>query len=108
MMTNDGVQLPAPDSPRAPKYWKYETGGELVPAVMRLIGGEPLTQRDIAVIRDYCRQWIESPVWDMNPHADGAAAAALAILRQGVDALTTAAAIRAWVRLADSEGMEPL
>ena len=102
------MELPAPGSPAAPNYWRFEVGGELVPAVMRLIGNEPLSERDIAAIRAYCRQWIGSPVWDSNPHQDAAAAAALATLRAAVDGLTTAAAIRAWVRLADDEGMDPL
>lgn len=107
-MTNKGVQLPAPDSAAAPKYWTFETGGELVPAVMRLLNHEPLSERDIALIRAYCRQWIESPVWDMNPEADAADAATLAMLRQAVDGLTTAARIHCWCRMADAEGMNPL
>jgi hypothetical protein len=107
-MTNEGVQLPAPDDPRAPKYWMHETGGELVPAIGRLMKGAPLAPRDIAVIRAYVRQWINSPVWDMNAHAGAADAAALAMLRQAVDGLTTAARINLWLAMADAEGMNPL
>lgn len=107
-MTNEGVQLPAPDDPRAPKYWMYETGGELAPAVGRLLNRAPLSPRDIALIRAYCRQWIESPVWDMNAHAGAADAAALAMLRQAVDGLTTAARIWLWLEMADAEGTNPL
>lgn len=107
-MTNDGVPLPAPDDPRAPKYWTYETGGELAPALMRLLHSEPLSERDISLIRDYCRQWIESPVWDRNPTHDAAGVAALATLRATVGGLTTAAKIRRWVMLAEDEGIDPL
>jgi hypothetical protein len=107
-MTNDGVPLPAPDSAEAPKYWNYETGGELVPAVHRLIERKPLSARDIALIREYCRQWIMSPVWGLNPTQDAAGAAALATLRATVDGLTTVAEIHRWLKLAEDEGIDPL
>jgi len=35
--------LPDPSSPEAPKYWIYEQGGELVPAVTRYLNGEDLS-----------------------------------------------------------------
>jgi len=101
--------LPAPDDPRAPKYWVYEPDGELAAAIGRLIRVESLTDRDYQLIRAYFRQWIDSPVWDMNPNHDVAGeAAALATLRAGVDGLATASDIHDWLRLADQTGVDPL
>ena len=106
---NEGVALPAPDHPTAPKYWKYEAGGELAPAMERLIRREPLTDRDIVLIRDYFRQWVRSPVWDRNPHAGvHGATAALARLRADVDNLQSYRDIEAWESLAVDWGIDPL
>jgi len=106
-MKDKGVELPAPGSAAAPKYWEHQ-GGELAPAMHRLIKHEPLSGDDMALIRAYFRQWIGSPVWDLNPNADGAARGTLMMLRQSVDGLTTAERIHLWLRMADAEGVNPL
>jgi hypothetical protein len=103
-----GCILPAPDDPAAPKYWIYETGGELAVSIGRLLRAESLTDRDYELIRAYFKQWIDSPAWDMNPNQDAAGAAALAALRSGVDRLATASDIHDWLRLADQTGVDPL
>jgi len=108
MMTNKGVKLPAPGSPEAPKYWAYEVGGELAPAIGRLLNGAALSEHDITLIREYCRQWIASPVWDLAPKADATHAATLAMLRASVDGLVSAGRIRMWIRCAEDEGIDPL
>lgn len=107
-MKNEGVPLPAPGSPAAPNYWAYETGGLLKPAMYRYMAGQALNAAHVAVIRAYLRQWIDSPVWDSNPHMNGEGAAALARLRASVDSLTTAGAITEWLDLAEGQGMDPL
>lgn len=108
MATNEGVELPAPDSREAPKYWQYEIGGELVPAMHRLISQERLTETDITLIRLYLWQWIQSPVWDRNPHLGAAGAAELATLRDTAGKIRTVAHIREWVAVATDWGMDPL
>jgi hypothetical protein len=60
-----------PASAKAPKYWKYEAGGNLVPAMERYLALDALTVQDIALIVAYLRQWVDSPVWQMNPYATG-------------------------------------
>lgn len=108
MTTNRGVKLPAPGDPDAPKYWANETGGELGPAIERVLRRRPLTERDIEFVRAYLKQWIDSPVWDLNPNADATAAAALSRLRASVGYIQTAAAVECWVKFAADEGMDPL
>lgn len=100
--------LPLPTDPAAPKYWSYETGSELAAAIGRLLRVEALSDRDYELIRAYFKQWIDSPVWDMNPTQDRDGAAALAALRGGVDGLKTTSDIHDWLRLADQTGVDPL
>jgi hypothetical protein len=61
--------LPAPDHPDAPKYWRYETSGDLARAVERFLNNEPMTPVDIGLMRLYLMQWVDSPVWDMKSFA---------------------------------------
>lgn len=41
----------------------YETGGKLRPAVEAYLTGRELSKEEIALIRDYFRQWFGAPVW---------------------------------------------
>jgi hypothetical protein len=91
--------------PHAPKFWKYETSGVLAPAVQRYLSGAPLTTEEVAVLRDYCRQWIASAVWEMNPHGNGVW---LADLRRGVEGITSLEALRRWLATAEAAGCDPL
>jgi hypothetical protein len=106
--------LPPPDSPDAPKYWRHETGGELRIAVENYLNNRLMTVRDVALMRAYLSQWIESPVWGMNPHlADGgpdaiAAVAALAGLRIRASRIQTVEDIHRWIADALAEGHDPL
>ena len=86
----------------------HETGGQLVPAVMRYLNGDRLTAVDIALIRAYLVQWIESPAWDQNPHLTDAGRAELQSLREAAQKLTTRRAIDQWVEVATDWGMDPL
>lgn len=103
-----GVKLPAPGSPEAPKYWANEIGGELVPAMERLIRSEPLTDLDITLIRAYLFQWIDARVWDHNPHLGAAGAVELSQLRTAVGKIRSVGDIREWVAVAVDWGMDPL
>jgi hypothetical protein len=100
--------LPSPDSPNAPKYWRHETGGELRIAVETFLNNRTMTIRQIALMRAYLRQWITSPVWDMNPAKDVASERALARLRSAIETLTSEAAIRKWIHQALDQGHDPL
>jgi hypothetical protein len=88
----------------APKYWKYQ-GNALVPAMERFLRLDPLSERDITLIKAYLWQWIESPAWGQNASAAGARA--LAELRADVGKLQTITHIHNWVRLATDWGMDP-
>jgi hypothetical protein len=93
-----------------PGYWVNETGGELVPAVHRYLKGEALTLRDVSLIGAYIRQWIESPVWEQNPHIDDEGRECLAALRVTAAArfLTNRKAIDDWIAMAEDFGVDPL
>ncbi len=106
-MTNDGVQLPAPDHPDAPKYWVLETGGELRPAIERYLCGMAPRGNDLALIRRYLKQWIDSPVWDRAP-LDEAGRRQLAERRAEVNTLATTSAIVDYIDSLSEMGMDPL
>ena len=106
--------LPPPDSPDAPKYWRNETGGALRVAVENYLNNRRMTVRDVALMRAYLVQWMDSPVWEMNPHlSEGgpaalAALAALGALRLTARRILTVADIHRWIRDALAEGHDPL
>ena len=100
--------LPDPRSPEAPKYWMYETGRKLKPAMRRLIERQPLSAADIELIQLYLKQWIDSGAWDMNPHAHDVGTRELRELREQVRAIQTAADIDAWLKRALEFGIDPL
>ena len=98
-----------PDDPRAPKYWMYETSGVLAPVVERYLRRpRSMTLEDIAVMRAYLRQWIDSPAWDQNPHAPIAARLALADLRRRAKAIASVNDIHEFLAAAGREGIDPL
>ena len=89
-----------PSDPRAPKYWRYETGGELAPAIEAYLVGKPLTIRQIALIRAYLYQWIKSPVW--GPSAE------LEALRLQVSTIKTGDDVRRAIHAGLEIGIDPL
>jgi hypothetical protein len=94
--------------PGPPGYWMHETGGELAPAIKRYLENEPLTIRDVSLIRAYIKQWVYSEVWDGNPKADDESRATLAGLRLQALTITDRKTIDAWIEAALDEGMDPL
>lgn len=95
--------------PDAPHFWKAEVTGLLAHAVRAYLENpNAMTVRDVAFMRSYLSQWIQSPAWDMNPHATDRDRAELANLRAGVGAIQTPRDIRAWIVAATEEGLDPL
>lgn len=92
----------------SPKFWRAEVTGELGRAVELYLHGRPMTKRDIALMRFYLRQWIDSPVWDQCPSHDAESLAELAGLRETARMLFTAADIHAWLHRAMDIGIDPL
>jgi hypothetical protein len=82
-----------------PGYWMNETSGVLRPAVRAYLLDEEMTPAQIAAMRAYLRQWIMAPGF-FGEDVDQ--------LRRDVDGLTTQAAIRRWIRVADRIGIDPL
>jgi hypothetical protein len=101
-------KLPDPGSPEAPKYWVYETGGKLAPAIERYLLEQPLSPEDVIMIRAYFKQWIDSPAWDQNPNADTRSREVLRALRSRVGELQTSDDFDAWVSDAVAQGLDPL
>jgi hypothetical protein len=94
--------LPDPGSPEAPKYWRYETGGLLAIAVENYLNHRAMTVRDVAMMRAYLCQWIDSPAWDMNPGNE------LAALRKQAAEILTVEDIHRWIHAALGLGIDPL
>jgi hypothetical protein len=101
-----------PDHPDAPKYWMYETGGKLVPAMERYLKGEPAEPDDVNLIRAYLRQWIDSPVWDdgvdLGIPADPIEGVTLDDLRRKVREIRTRLDIDVWLADALDLAIDPL
>jgi hypothetical protein len=91
-----------------PGYWPNETGGALAPAVRRYLDGQPLSTGDVRLIAQYLQQWIDSSIWDGNPHADDAARAELKRLRALARGINERRAIDAWIEAAGDFGVDPL
>lgn len=101
--------LPPPGHPDAPKYWKDETTGRLAAAVRSYLDNPiAMTGREIALMRAYVSQWIQSPVWDLNPFLTERGRAQLADLRAGAGAITSALDLHAWICVAIAAGHDPL
>lgn len=86
----------------------HETGGELQPAVSAFLNGETLTIRQIALIRAYLKQWIDSPVWNMNPHMTTEGLEELEAIRKQVHAIVSDRDIRECIGQMVGAGMDPL
>lgn len=102
------MTLPSPDSPDAPKYWMYEQGDLLKPAITRFLHGHALSARDIVLIRAYICQWIGSSVWTMNPGITNEGIRAIVRLRLAATKLSSEQEIRRWLFDALGEGIDPL
>jgi len=82
-----------------PFYWRYETSGALRPAVEAYLAGAELSAAQIAVLRNYLRQWIMAPVWRGD---------AVVALRESIELIETREAIDAWLAVAQGAGIDPL
>jgi hypothetical protein len=91
-----------------PCYWTDEVTGQLAPAVVAYQQGQELSRRQIAVLRTYFRQWIQSRVWDMNTHATINSRRALLNLRESVESIGSPDGISQWLYGARQLGMDPL
>jgi len=67
-----------------------------------------MTQSDIALMRAYLRQWIDSPVWDMNSSMDTDAKLRLTALRAKAERIRTPKDVHDWIFEALGEGIDPL
>lgn len=88
----------------APGYWMHETSGVLIATVKRYLEGRILEPSEVRWMRLYCKQWIESPVWQENPYGTEQ----LKQLRESVDSITDNATLSAWLQKAEGAGMDPL
>ena len=100
--------IPKPEDDNAPKYWRAEVSGRLEGPIMRYLEGKLMSTEDITLIRLYLRQWIDSPVWLMNPEMDSGARRALTELRQRVRLISTRQDLDVWLHAAMDLGIDPL
>ena len=99
---------PALPAGMTPGYWMHETSGVLRPAIEAYLSDATMTDEQIAALRAYLRQWIMSPAWDANPHADDATRKKLVFLRRWINGLTSREVIEAWLSEAEKIGIDPL
>lgn len=93
----------------APRYWQHETGGELARAMGAFLeGGHETPDADLALIRAYIVQWIDSPAWELNPMAGTTWERELGELRLAARRIATVRALRAWLERAEEQGIDPL
>jgi|ERR1700677_4340095 hypothetical protein len=91
---------PAPQIARhshGPVFWMRETSGRLEAAVWAYLEHDRLDEEQIALIRDYLRQWIEVM---RGPE--------IAALRARVEELTSRQALDRWMSDALRQGIDPL
>jgi hypothetical protein len=89
----------------APKYWMHETSGVLQPVIERFLNDQRLTDQEVAIFRAYLVRWIDSPVWDQNPHGTGDD---LRMLRDAAKVVKNTTEIRIWLERAEQFGVDPL
>lgn len=102
------TRMPLPGQATAPKFWRHETGGELRIAVDNYLNNRVMSLRQIALMRAYLRQWIASPVWDLNPSHDQVSRQELQQLREDVEQILTRDHIHKWTHKALDIGIDPL
>ena len=89
-----------------PGYWMHETSGVLRPAVEAyLFNREPLSEKHVAALRAYCRQWIE--LFEPPDDAPEAAQRVIDRLRTMVDGLVDRPTIDVWMRQATAMQIVP-
>jgi hypothetical protein len=90
-----------------PLFWRDEVSGQLPAAVQAYLDnrcdGAPISDEQIALLRDYIHHYIHAPCWEQD-----AFAAELKELRGSVDGLTSSQAIADWIWKALEIGLDPL
>lgn len=94
------------DHPQAPRFWRHEVSGVLERPITRFLKNGGLSADDILLIRAYLRQWIDSPLWDIDIDDDGRRD--LAELRTLARLILTRRDIHQWIDKAVGLGMDPL
>lgn len=88
-----------------PLYWRDEASGVLAAAVEAYLAHcvdhapEP-TPEQFALLKDYCDYWVHAPCWR--------SVGGLEELRSSIKSVLTVAEMRAWLRDALGEGIDPL
>jgi hypothetical protein len=88
------------NSMKIPDYWQKETGPELRPAVVAYLNQQPLTSRQVKLMRLYIKQWIEADVWALDDE--------LGELRRLADRIDSQEAVTAWLDRASNSEIDPL
>jgi hypothetical protein len=86
-----------------------ETTGKLKPVIETYLQRRgDMTLRDVAIMRAYLVQWIESPAWEMMPHGTEDFAEGLAALRLDACAIRNVKDIDAAIARMTDAGLDPL
>jgi hypothetical protein len=94
-------------APQPPKYWTFEPP-ELGVAVHAYMAGKDLTVGDVALMRAYLKQWVDSLVWEGYPSETDGGRQWLAELRERVRAITSPDDIAQCLSIMTARRMDPL
>lgn len=75
---------------------------------MRYLENKSFWADDVMLIRLYLQQWIDSPVWDMNPEMNDEGRRKLAQVRKSAREIRTRKDIDGWIRDGLDIGIDPL
>jgi hypothetical protein len=81
-----------------PGYWMNEASGVLRPVIELYLTGGHMTARDIAIMRNYLRQWMEGP--RQGPMVD--------VLRTQIGEIIDRDDIKRWLDRAMDQNIDPL
>ena len=96
-----------PGGPRGPLRWQDDISGQMPQAVLAFFEGKA-TPGQFALVRDYCRYYIDAPCWDWNPHNDDENRAELAAVRASIREVKTTMELNAWIGRCLDMGIDPL
>ena len=84
---------------RTPGYWMHETSGVLRPVIEVYLGGGQLDEPQLAIMRSYLAQWMDSP-WEPEDR--------IQVLRDQIGGLTSTDDVHQWLDDALDLGIDPL
>lgn len=96
-----------------PLYWRDDQTGQMTGAVMAYynacLGTKPgPTPEQLELVCDFCRYFINAPVWLSNPELDDETRAEIEELKVRALSLASVESVRRWISECMEVGLDPL